>query len=218
MKKNFLVLLILVALTGCTTVSYNGGEQLVNRVSYPEVGEVMTVGVGEHMVEKGSIVEVGVLRVNRMIDGALYDIPNMTYRQIGHDSENDFYEPTGVVRGAFADPIQALAVAKKSGAEICVITTFGTSACYAGDYEKSKRLSEQEDSFQQTLIYNGRVGDRINIGYREFSSSLARPAFNNEVEYDLSTSNEISYKGASLEVIEAGNSGITYRLIRNFPD
>lgn len=218
MKKAIFVLLSLISLTGCTTVFYNGGEELVNRVSYPEIGEVMTVGVGEHMVEKGSMVEVGVLRVNQMIDGAMYDIPNRTYRQIGHDTENDFYEPTGVVRGAFADPIQALAVAKKDNAEICVITTFGGSACYAGDYTKAKRLSEQEDSFQQTLIYNGRIGDKINIGYREFSSSLARPAFNNEVEYDLSTSDEISYKGASLEVIEAGNTGITYKLIRNFPD
>lgn len=43
MKKAIFVLLSLISLTGCTTVSYNGGEELVNRVSYPEIGEVMTV-------------------------------------------------------------------------------------------------------------------------------------------------------------------------------
>ncbi|ELT4634368.1 hypothetical protein R8Y01_003702, partial [Acinetobacter baumannii] len=76
--------------------------------------------------------------------------------------------------------------------------------------------SINEDSFQQTLIYSGKVGNKINIGYREFSSNIARPAFNNDVEYDLSQSKEIGYKGALLEIIEATNQDIKYKVIRNF--
>lgn len=72
------------------------------------------------------------------------------------------------------------------------------------------------DSFQQTLIYSGKVGNKINIGYREFSGSIARPAFNNNVEYDLSESTTIGYKGAQLEIIEATNQYIKYRVIKNF--
>jgi hypothetical protein len=67
------------------------------------------------------------------------------------------------------------------------------------------------------LIYNGRIGDKINVGYREFSNSLARPAFNNDVEYDLSASRTIGYKGAQIEVIDANNNSITYRVLRTFP-
>ena len=73
-----------------------------------------------------------------------------------------------------------------------------------------------EDSFQQTLIYSGRVGDKINVGYREFSNSMARPAFNNDVEYDLSESRIIGYKGARLEIIKATNESIKYRVLNNF--
>lgn len=218
MKKAILASLSALALHGCTTVSYNGSDQVVERISYPEVGEVVTVGVGEHMVEKGSIVQEGTLEVHDRIDGALYDIPQKTYSQVGFDSDKDFYEAVGVIKNPFADPVQALSVEKQEGADICVVTVFGNEACYEGNYTKSSTLSSNQDSFQQTLIYNGRIGDKINIGYREFSNSLARPAFNNEVEYDLSASKQISYKGASLEVLNAGNNSITYRLISNFPD
>ena len=60
------------------------------------------------------------------------------------------------------------------------------------------------------------MGSRLRIGYREFSGDLARPAFNNDVEYDLTESSVIGYKGARIEVIEATNEHIRYRVIRTF--
>ena len=66
------------------------------------------------------------------------------------------------------------------------------------------------------LIYSGRVGDKIKAGYREFSNNLARPAFNNDVEYDLRESSVIGYKGARIEVVEATNEHIKYKVIQNF--
>lgn len=218
MKNTVFLLLCALVVAGCTSVSYNGSSTLVDRVSYPKVGEVVTAQVGDHMVEKGSLIREGILKVNKPVDGFLYDIPAKTYRQVGHDADNDFYESSGVTKSLLADQLQALAVGKKAGSQLCVVTIFGASSCYDADYEKSSQLSEKGDGFQQTLIYNGRVGDRINIGYREFSNNAARPAFNNEVEYDLSASHRIGYKGASIEVIKAGNDSITYRLLKNFPD
>jgi hypothetical protein len=49
-----------------------------------------------------------------------------------------------------------------------------------------------------------------------FSSSAARPAFGNDVEYDLSIDNIIAYKGAEIKVIEANNKKITYIVNKNF--
>jgi len=71
-------------------------------------------------------------------------------------------------------------------------------------------------SFQQTLLDSGKIGNKINVSYREFSADLARPAFNNEVEYDLLESSVIGYKGAQIEVIEATNQLIRYRVLSNF--
>jgi len=54
------------------------------------------------------------------------------------------------------------------------------------------------------------------VGYREFSNNLARPAFNNTVEYDLTDSKIIGYRGARIEVIEATNEFRKYKVIQNF--
>jgi hypothetical protein len=216
MRRLFIPLFILVLLSGCTAVRYNGAEMIVDEVDYPKVGVVVTAYVGDHLVRKGTIVEENILVVHKFIDGALYDIPNKIYPQIGYDDSNYFYSAQGVIRGGLADPIQALGLEKKNDAKLCVITTFGGKACYKGDFERKKQISSRGNSFQQTLIYSGRVGNKINISYREFSNNTARPAFNNDVEYDLSSSNTIGYKGALIEVKKADNSSITYKLIRNF--
>tara|TARA_R110001592_G_scaffold363340_1_gene684383 strand:- start:2268 stop:2891 length:624 start_codon:yes stop_codon:yes gene_type:complete len=79
----------------------------------------------------------------------------------------------------------------------------------AVDFQQSNRM-------QQTLIYSGRIGNRIKLGYREFSNGYARDAFSNEAEYDISESKQVGYKKALIEVIEASNTQITYKVLRNF--
>ncbi len=115
------------------------------------------------------------------------------------------------------DSTKALSVEKSNPSKVCAITVFGVTTCYEGDFEIKPLLSVKGNSYQQTLIYSGRVGNKINVSYREFSNNLARPAFNNAVEYDLSTSRVIGYKGSLLEVLNADNSSITYTLLKNFP-
>ncbi|WP_150910471.1 hypothetical protein [Marinobacter halotolerans] len=218
-KRSLIISLLTLSLfSGCTSVQYNGAKTEMQKVSYPPIDKTVTAYVGDHMVEKGVISQIEVLRVLQPIDGAMYNIPAKTYAQLGFDSSQDFYEASGVTKNLLADPFNALSVNHNQNDQICVVTVFGVESCYAGQFERQEAISETSNSFQQTLIYSGRVGDKINIGYREFSSNLARPAFNNEVEYDLSESSTIGYKGALVEVIEANNNSIKYRLLRNFPD
>ena len=101
--------------------------------------------------------------------------------------------------------------------KLCVVTIFNAKLCKENQSFDVKNITTaNDDSFQQTLIYSGKVGNKINVGYREFSSNLARPAFNNDVEYDLNESKQIGYKGALLDIIEATNQSITYKVLRNF--
>ncbi len=215
--NKLLVSIFVILMTGCTSVHYNGADTAIKQIDYPEVGKTITAYVGDYLVQKGTLVEESILVVHKTIDGALYDIPANKYHQVGFDNKQDFYSGVGVVQGVLSDSVQALALKKKENSKLCVITVFGGRSCYEGDYERKKQMSERGNSFQQTLIYSGRVGNKINIGYREFSNNTARPAFNNDVEYDLSSSDVIGYKGALIKVIKANNSSITYELIRNFP-
>ncbi len=105
---------------------------------------------------------------------------------------------------------------KKSG-RLCAISVFKIKACNRkASFDRRKYPIATENALQQTLIYSGKVGDKINISYREFSNDVARPAFNHDVEYDLSESMTIGYKGAQIEIIEATNELIRYKVLRNF--
>ena len=70
------------------------------------------------------------------------------------------------------------------------------------------------ESFQRELVYSGVAKGVITILYREFASGIARPAFSQEVRFDLSEGSEIGYKGARFKVLRANNLGITYTITK----
>lgn len=68
------------------------------------------------------------------------------------------------------------------------------------------------DSFQEDLIYTGRSGSTIHMSYREYKQDFARPAFFQELRYDLSESQVIVFKRFTITVLEATNQFIRFRV------
>lgn len=65
------------------------------------------------------------------------------------------------------------------------------------------------------LLYQGVGGGVLRLTYREFTGEdLARPAFSQEVTYDLNQAGptEILFKGAHITVFSAGNTAVRYRV------
>lgn len=82
-------------------------------------------------------------------------------------------------------------------------------------FEKiDNKIIPHKDSFIRELIYTGISKNVISIVYREYSNDLARPAFSQELKYDLGEGFVIGYKGARFEVIKATNTGITYKVLK----
>jgi hypothetical protein len=71
------------------------------------------------------------------------------------------------------------------------------------------------DYVRKELVYSGRSGDNIEIGYREFRGGLAAPAFYQTVKYDLKASNRITFQNFQFDVLSATNESITARLARD---
>ncbi len=63
------------------------------------------------------------------------------------------------------------------------------------------------------IIYNGRSNTLIKMQYREINEGSAHPLFYQDLVYDLSESGIITFKGTKIEVIEATESLIRYRII-----
>ncbi len=68
-------------------------------------------------------------------------------------------------------------------------------------------------SFKAELIYSGITKNTIHITYREFINDLARPAFYQELRYDLSESNLITFRSLRINVLEADNAGIKFQVM-----
>ncbi len=221
MVKQFILLVFALSLTACANQAVYNYTPKVNSFSSPPINEIVSVGVGENMLSQGISTEREILITSQPNTIALYTIPKGSYVKIGEDDKFHYYSGAlnnlFITTGIFNVPDLNVNVGlNKESNEVCIIRRMEFLFCDEVKAERKQEIVESNANFQQTLIYSGKVGTNLNLSYREFSDNRARPAFNNDVVYDLATSNEISYKGAIIEVIEATNRNITYRVISNF--
>lgn len=208
--------------SGCVLVSRNH-QVIETEINEPPHQTVVTAGIGESLLRQGRSIELDAIYVPQDVRIWLtYTVRNGTYTKDGETSQGAFYSPSRhgdsgqVKRAPFSDPVRAVHVPARRD-RICVVTIFNVKHCKKGvPWHETTQLAVSDRAFQQHLIYNGKAGDAIRVGYREFSPSRARPAFSNEVEYDLAHSNVIAYKDARLEVLDATETSLTYRVLSGF--
>jgi hypothetical protein len=218
-----IALLLALSMGACATPAYNY-QPVTREISEPPLNVVTVAAVGDSMVRQGRFIEHDGIRLSEKLSvGVLapYTFSPGDYLKTGENQSGAYYLPSkgagsGEVNASpLADPFQAIML--RPDGQICGVSTLNGFSCTdARGVEKVKLQVVATNAFQQTLIYSGKVGNKINIGYREFSADYARPAFNNDVEYDLSESMTIGYKGALIEVLEASNQSIRYRVLKNF--
>jgi len=88
---------------------------------------------------------------------------------------------------------------------------FGTSPI---DVTKTTFEVWGKDSLKKELIYGGLAQKTISISYREFSDGTARPAFTQDLKYDLSEGDVIGFRGSRFKVHKATNTSITYTVLK----
>lgn len=221
MKRLLILGVVGFGLAGCATPKYNY-QAIPQNISKPPINSINTAHVGDKMLEQGVFLEKEALYIPQAVKYSGYMFGQGYYLKTGEDAKGQYFQAINTIPGGgnlqkniIVDPFKAVMLDSRN--ELCIITVLNAKACTDRHESKLSKIGVAADnSFQQTLIYSGRVGNKINIGYREFSSNMARPAFNNDVEYDLNESKQIGYKGALLEVIDANNQNITYKVLRNF--
>ena len=77
------------------------------------------------------------------------------------------------------------------------------------------RIEEaDEDARRRELIYHGRADGKVRFLYRETMGDSAPQT--QSLDYDLAHSAVIGFRGARLEVLEADNTRLRYRLLAAF--
>ena len=227
--RSIYIILGIVLLSGCSSTKLNYAP-VTTQISEPPLSVSTVTPIGGAMLKQGTSTETKGLVLNQKNNINNYTFSKGFYPQIGEDEKYTYHSyQMGpglngfgglMITGGLFGPMQNDAVslrATKGSTQLCVDRSMGAKACDTEiGYRRTTRPIISESNFQQTLLYSGRVGDRIKVGYREFSGNTARPAFSNEVDYDLSQSMEIAYKGAIIRVEEADNKKIRYTVIKNF--
>lgn len=115
----------------------------------------------------------------------------------------------------------------------CVAVFINTPHVYLADYSKYKKRSKSwnkdkldifklsdekyysgDDLRQSELIFNGREKDTVFLLYREYTGTgLARTPFYQQLRYNIKDSSIINFKSLRVEVLDATNEGITFKVL-----
>jgi hypothetical protein len=220
MKKTEILILLLVSLglQACSARAPLAPVKALHSyqsVTVPELGTTVTAGIGEELLTQGNARSTRFLLIpsdqvigNVTVRSGRYPLAEHTVEYDGFLVQLMKDEPVKKDR-----PGKLYLFDKDKGSKnVCL----SREVCGTIGFSVEQKTDIAAVSFQQTLLYSGKIGNRITLGYREFSNTTARPAFNNDVAYDLSESTVLGYKGARIEVIKATNTDITYKVISGF--
>jgi hypothetical protein len=222
MKKGKIIygLIVLCFITACATPV--PVRQSIENLSNPELETITTKSIGDILLSQGvrstyPAIEIlqdigGLFGGNTIVKGIYIGVSQRRNNIIFRPSSNDVHMNEAIGEYFLAYSNNELRLAWYGG--------FGNlvrgRTIDQNYYKKTTAPIESSSDFQQTLIYTGRTGNVIRMTYREFSGNLARPAFTIDVTYDLSDSDIIAFREARLQVIEATNVSIQYKVLSNF--
>lgn len=195
----------------------------------PAIGEIKTVEVGESLVSKDKQTSIPAIDIEQAIElptenlGAKFVLTALPGRYIekGKDSFGKYYEPKAGKILVDGKPITELGIyvtdLDNKKTEFYALSKNSIPLSYPKSgipFTKSVQQTRDELSFRKELVYTGIAQNVVSILYREFKDDMARPAFSQDLKYDLSESKIVGYRGARFEIIKATNQGLTYKTLK----
>src|SRR5258706_12690951 len=85
---------------------------------------------------------------------------------------------------------------------------------------RERTIVESADDFKRVILYQGLSKGTIKVSFREFIKDMARPAFTQDVSYDLEQDGTvmIAFKGLRIQVLKASGANIQYKVMQPFSD
>lgn len=206
-------------LVGCASVqsqkpSYKSGN-------FPAIGTKTTVTVGQVMVAKYDYLSLGIATMRESVEGSFW-----TGRQ-GLGAGSQLSPAVSAGADVFCQPPPRLgAPCLKDTNNDNVFDIAYTMNAYGFLVNETKipgaryRVDDRsiKDGFKYELLYQGVGGGVARIAYREYTDSLARPAFSQDLTYTLASNADTAarFRNVSIVIHSADNSGISYTVQSGF--
>jgi hypothetical protein len=197
-------------------------------VRNPELGVISRVEVGENLYTKSYLFYSNTKQVTLLEPaigngfGAYVDTTKSQKTLVGELKKWDTIGQTDINTFCIEDTFVCLTDMNNSG----YFTHFGAYA-QVGSNKLNKPAkyiinsmppSLKEDSFKYEALYQGRIDNKIKISFREFKNDIARPAFTQDIEYQLDENGKanVGFKGLRIEILKATNYDIEYKVVKDY--
>lgn len=77
-------------------------------------------------------------------------------------------------------------------------------------FGETGRVATEKGGFAAELVYSGISNSTLRVSYREYVNDMAQPAYSQELTYNLSESNIITFRSVKIKISHADNSEIEY--------
>lgn len=212
--------------------TYTAIYQSPTIIDFPIVGELKTVEVGESLVRKDKQTTIPSIDIEQATEHNLENLGRKftivvlpgRYTESGKDAFGKFYKstegkilvdgqsfPSSLTTGIYvldSDPKQTEIWVRNPNTALISYDAAGIP------FTKSVYQRWDELSFKKELVYTGISQNVVSVMYREYQNDMARPAFSQDLKYDLSQSKTVGYRGSRFEIIKATNQGLTYKTLK----
>ncbi|PHS36636.1 MAG: hypothetical protein COA91_12120 [Robiginitomaculum sp.] len=221
--------LVVGLLSACATT----GEMIapeISRINFPEINTANSVRIGESMLKKSKVYAFDALETNELYkwgDGIFlkkFTIPPQKLKATSKIKDRIFYQADEAYQ------YDTLLGKSLTISGFCISQDdpvdwklYIQGRCTYGiknppNHSFTKAYDSRKPSLTRELVYNGRVGNDVKIIYRELSNDLMRPAFQQNLQYDMNQSKEIAFREVLIEVVTADNKEIKYVVTSHFDD
>ena len=203
MRTFFFFLLFLVS------ISYGQNKKIIplntRQFNNVQINKLLIRDIGDVLISKGIEKYQDALQITERPE-KIWIIYNYPY-QVGDilvlsesNKEWDLYYNKGGISKMEKEVSFGVAINK---IDSTIVKPFGRSTFTGVSYKKLdepfkiKKVAfhkECSECFKQEFIYNGKINNALKFIYRECISDFARPAFTQELQYDITESNIIGFK------------------------
>lgn len=189
-------------------------------ISFPPLNAPATASLGERLLEQGRGFTTDVIKVHSL-RGKFVSIQNETFCRAAGSDKFISFNGRAVTFLNFLGGVRATTnkvTFKEQKGQVCLKDVW--SGCFGADkssfdYSRNATCSSP-NALQQVIEYNGKQGDTLNFTYRAFYQRDMMAENTQNFTMDLSVGDVFSYKGARIQVENASNQEISYRVLRNF--
>jgi hypothetical protein len=227
---------IALIISGCSmnqNIHYDNNKSINKKtISVPKLNNVNTVDVGQNMYEKAYLLFPNTYDVE-LLEPAVGKSGNLWVdtRKTHPTSAYPIYKKgINKLRKVGEQNVNAMCYTQwicltdmENKGKFTHFSAFGTVNYKKLDKPTSYKIIPSapiysSDSFKYIALYQGKVDNKISISFREFRNNLARPAFTQNINYQLDNNGEtiIGFKGLRIKVLKASNLEITYKVVKDY--